>query len=161
MLLLLLLLLLANIYRKQINLFVKFANFLTTLGIDAVNRLIIWGDLNLPGNYPNTIDDELSELLLSTSFAQFADAPTHYDMHHDKWSLPDLVISSSVFFLTSPITVNSSHEISDHSLLLANLSTRRQKKPPRRSYQYRNLRHWSCLISTTNFGIFSIHWPQS
>ena len=29
--------------------------------------------------------------------------------------------------------------ISDHSLLLANLSTRRQK-PPRRSYQYRNLK---------------------
>ena len=37
------------------------------------------------------------------------------------------------FYLTS------SHEISDHSFLLANLSTRRQK-PPRRSYQYRNLK---------------------
>ena len=94
---------------------------------------------NLPGNSPNTIGDELSELLHSTSFVHFVDAPTRYDVHHDKWSLLDLVISSSASFLTSPVSVNSSHEISDHSLLLANLSTRRQK-PPRRSYQYRNLK---------------------
>ena len=51
----------------------------------------------------------------------------------------DLVISSSASFLTSPISVTSSHEISDHSLLVANLSTKRQK-PPRRSYQYRNIK---------------------
>ena len=90
-------------------------------------------------NSPDTIDDELTELLHSTSFAQFVDAPTRYDTHHDKWSLLDLVISSSTSFQTSPISVTSSHEISDHSRLLANLSTRRQK-PPRRSYQYRNLK---------------------
>ena len=107
-------------------------NLETTLGIDAVNRFIICGNFNLPGNSPDTIDDELTELLHSTSFAQFVDAPTRYDTHHDKWSLLDLVISSSTSFLTSPISVTSSHEISDHSLLLANLSTRRQK-PPRRS----------------------------
>ena len=65
---------------------------LTTLGIDAVNRLIICGDFNLPGNSPDTIDDELTELLHSTSFAQFVDAPTRYDTHHDKWSL--LILSS-------------------------------------------------------------------
>ena len=134
---------LANIYRppsaSKSTFLVEFANLLTTLGIDAVNRLIICGDFNLPGNSPNTIDDELTKLLHSTSFAQFVDAPTRYDTHHDKWSLLDLVISSSTSFLTSPISVTSSHEISDHSLLLANLSTRRQK-PPRRSYQYRNLK---------------------
>jgi hypothetical protein len=135
---------LANIYRppsasKQTFL-VEFANLLTTLGMDAVNRLIICGDFNLPGNSPNTIDDELSELLHSTSFAQFVDVPTRYDTHHDKWSLLDLVISSSsASFLTSPVSVTSSHEISDHSLLVANLSTKRQK-PPRRSYQYRNIK---------------------
>ena len=115
----------------------------STLGINAVSnlcsifgsnkrinikktRLIICGDFNLPGNSPDIIDDELTELLHSTSFAQFVDAPTRYDTHHDKWSLLDLVISSSTSFLTSPIFVTSSHEISDHSLLLANLSTRRQ-----------------------------------
>ena len=134
---------LANIYRppsaSKSTFLVEFANLLTTLGIDAVNRLIICGDFNLPGNSSNTIDDELSELLHSTSFVQFVDAPTRYDTHHDKWSLLDLVISSSASILTSPVSVTSSHEISDHSLLLANLSTRRQK-PPRRSYQYRNLK---------------------
>ena len=134
---------LANIYRppsaSKSTFLAEFANLLTTLGIDTVNRLIICGDFNLPGNSPDTIDDELTELLHSTSFAQFVDAPTRYDTHHDKWSLLDLVISSSTSFLTSPISVTSSYEISDHSLLLANLSTKRQK-PPRRSYQYRNLK---------------------
>ena len=93
---------LANIHRppsaSKSTFLVKFANFLTTLGIDAVNRLIICGDFNLPGNSPDTIDDELTELLHSTSFAQFVDAPTRYDTHHDKWSLLDLVISSSTSF---------------------------------------------------------------
>ena len=72
---------LANIYRppsaSKSTFLVEFANLLTTLGIDSVNRLIICGDFNLPGNSPNTIDDELSELLHSTSFAQFVDAPTN------------------------------------------------------------------------------------
>ena len=131
---------LANIYRppsaSKSTVLVEFANLLT---IDAVNRLIICGDFNFSGNSPDTIDDELTELLHSTSFAQFVDAPTRYYTHHDKWTLLDLVISSSTSFLTSPISVTSSQEISDHSLLLANLSTRRQK-PPSRSYHYRNLK---------------------
>ena len=55
---------LANIYlppfASRSTFLVEFANLVTTLGIDAVNRLIICGDFNLPGiwrNSPNTIDD--------------------------------------------------------------------------------------------------------
>ena len=71
-----------------------------------------------------------------------SDAPTRYDMHHDK-----MVLAQSCYLIISIFSdltnfchgVTSSHEISDHSLLLTNLSTRCQKHS-RRSYQYRNLK---------------------
>ena len=58
--------------------FEEFGSLLATLGIDTVDRLIICGDLNLPGTSPDKIDDDLAELVHSTSFAQLVNSPTQY-----------------------------------------------------------------------------------
>ena len=78
---------------------------LTILGTDAVDRLIVCGDLNLPGTFPDTIDNRLAELLHSTSFTQFVKSPTRHDSNHDRSSLLDLVITPSSSTFTSHITI--------------------------------------------------------
>ena len=135
---------LVNIYRPPSSsksvFFEEFGTLLTTLGIDVVNRLLICGDLNLPGVTPDTHDDELLRLLHSTSFTQLVNSPTRYDTHHDKFSLLDLIITPSSSKLVSSTLVVPSHEISDHCLVLAKLNTVRPK-PPQRTYQYRDIKN--------------------
>ena len=134
---------LANIYRPPSSskplFFEEFGLLLTNLGTDAVDRLIICGDFNLPGISPDTIDSGLAELLESTSFIQFVNSPTRHDSRHLKSSLLDLIITSSSSNLVSTTSVVSSHEISDHDLTLTNLNTKRLKSP-QRTYQYRNIK---------------------
>ena len=135
---------LVNIYRPPSSskslFFEEFGTLLTTLGIDVVNRLLICGDFNLPGITPDTHDDELLRLLHSTSFTQLVNSPTRYDTHHDKFSLLDLIIAPSSSKLVSSTSVVTSHEISDHCLVLAKLNTVRPK-PPQRTYQYRDIKN--------------------
>ena len=135
---------LVNIYRPPSSskslFFEEFGTLLTTLGMDVVNRLLICGDFNLPGITPDTHDDELLRLLHSTSFTQLVNSPTRYDTHHDKFSLLDLIIAPSSSKLVSSTSVETSHEISDHCLVLAKLNTVRPK-PPQRTYQYRDIKN--------------------
>ena len=42
--------------------FDEFSLFLTNLGMDAVDRLMICGDFNLPGTSPDTIDNGSGEM---------------------------------------------------------------------------------------------------
>ena len=132
---------LANIYRPPSSskplFFEEFGSLLTNLGTDAVDRLLICGDFNLPGTSPDKIDSGLAELFESTSFTQFVNSPTRHDSHHLTSSLLDLIITPSN--LVSATSVVSSHEISDHDLMLANLNTKRLKSP-QRTNQYRNIR---------------------
>ena len=100
---------------------------------------MICGDFNLPGTSPDTIDNELAELLHSTSFSQFVQSPTRHDSHHDRSSLLDLIITPSSSKLVIDASVVSSHEISDHDLTLTNLNTKRYKSP-QRTYHYRNIK---------------------
>ena len=134
---------LANIYRPPSSskplFFEEFGLLLTNLGTDAVDRLLICGDFNLPGTSPDKIDSGLAELLESTSFTQFVNSPTRHDSHHLTSSLLDLIITPSPSNLVSATSVVSSHEISDHDLTLANLNTKRLKSP-QRTYQYRNIK---------------------
>ena len=134
---------LANIYRPPSSskplFFEEFGLLLTNLGTDAVDRLLICGDFNLPGTSPDKIDSGLAELLESTSFTQFVNSPTRHDSHHLTSSLLDLIITPSPSNLVSATSVVSSHEISDHDLALANLNTKRLKSP-QRTYQYRNIK---------------------
>ena len=132
---------LANIYRppsSSKSVFLdEFGLLLPNLGTDAVDRLMICGDFNLPGTSPDTIDNGLAELLHSTSFSQFVKSPTRHDSHHDRSSLLDLIITPSSSKLVTVTSVVSSHEISDHDL--TNLNTKRYKSP-QRTYHYRNIK---------------------
>ena len=134
---------LVNIYRPPSSsksmFFEEFGSLLATLGTDTVDRLIICGDLNLPGISPEEIDDDLAELLQSTSLTQLVNSPTRHDSHHIRSSLLDLIITSLTSKLISTTSVVSSHEISDHDLTLANISTKRYKSP-QRTYQYRDIK---------------------
>ena len=134
---------LANIYRppsSSKSVFLdEFGLLLTNLGTDAVDRLMICGDFNLPGTSPDMIDNGLAELLHSTSFSQFVKSPTRHDSHHDRSSLLDLIITPSSSKLVTVTSVVSSHEISDHDLTLTNLNTKRYKSP-QRTYHYRNIK---------------------
>ena len=118
---------LVNIYRPPPSsksvFFEEFGILLTTLGVDVVNRLLICGDFNLPGVTPDTHDDELLRLLHSTSFTQLVNSTTKYNTYHDKFSLLDLIITPSSSKLVSSTLVETSHEISDHCLVLAKLNT--------------------------------------
>ena len=122
---------LANIYRPPSSsksvFFDEFGLLLTNLGSDAVDRLMICGDFNLPGTSPDTIDNGLAELFHSTSFSQFVKSSTRHDSHHNRSSLLDHIITPSLSKLVTVTSVVSSHEISDHDLTLTNLKTRRYK----------------------------------
>ena len=137
---------LANIYRppsSSKSIFLEeFGSLLVTLGTDAADRLMICGDFNLPSISLNKIDDDLADLLNSTSFTQHIDAPTRHGSNHTRSSLLDLIITPSTSKFVSTTSVVSSHEISDHDLALANLTTKRYNPPPPpRSYQYRDIKN--------------------
>ena len=135
---------LANIYRppsSSKSIFLEeFGSLLATLGTDAANRLMISGDFNLPGTSSNETDDDLADLLNSTGFTQHIRSPTRHDSNHTKSSLLDLIITPSTSTFISTTSVVSSHEISDHDLALANLTTKRYKSP-QRTYQYRDIKN--------------------
>ena len=135
---------LANIYRppssSKLVFLEEFGSLLATLGTDAADRLMICGDFNLPGMSPDKIDDDLADLLNSTCFTQHVNASTRHDSHYTKSSLLDLIITPSTSKFVSTTSVVSSHEISDHDIALANLTTKRFK-PPQRSYQYRDIKN--------------------
>ena len=122
----------------------EFSSLLATLGTDAADRLMICGDFNLPGMSPDKIDDDLADLLNSTGFTQHVNASTRHDSHYTKSSLLDLIITPSTSKFVSTTSVVSSHEISDHDIALANLTTKRfnpPPPPPQRSYQYRDIKN--------------------
>ena len=134
---------LANIYRPLSSskslFYEEFGLLLTNLGTDAVDRLIICGDFNLPGTSPDMIDNGVAELLNSTSFTQLVKSPTRHDSRHNRVSLLDLIITPSSSRLVTGTSVVSYHEISDHDPTLANLNTKRFKSP-QRTYHYRNIK---------------------
>ena len=135
---------LANIYRppsSSKSIFLEeFGSLLATLGTDAADHLMISGDFNLPGTSSSEIDDDLADLLNSTGFTQHISSPTRHDSNHTKSSLLDLIITPSTSTFISTTSVVSSHEISDHDLALANLTTKRYKSP-QRTYQYRDIKN--------------------
>ena len=107
----------------------EFGSLLATLGTDAADRLMICGDFNLPGMSPDKIDDDLADLINSTCFTQHVNASTRHDSHYTKSSLLDLIITPSTSKFVSTTSVVGSHEISDHDIALANLTTKRFKPP--------------------------------
>ena len=117
---------------------------------------MICGDFNLPGMSPDKIDDDLADLLNSTCFTQHVNASTRHDSHYTKSSLLDLIITPSTSKFVSTTSVVSSHEISDHDIALANLTTKRfnPPPPPQRSYQYRDIKNIDLDLFQTKYFVF-------
>ena len=104
---------LANIYRppsSSKSIFLEeFGSLLATLGTNAADRLMISGDFNLPGTSPNTIDDDLADLLNSTGSTQLDTIQTTQDplystsssLHPPQNLFLQLLLSVPMKFLTT------------------------------------------------------------
>lgn len=133
----------ANIYRapdkSKVAFLDEFADLLTVLGAGIGERLLICGDFNMPGDDPGTIDGRLSTLLDTHGYQQHVSEATRRASNN----LLDLVITpvtmSPSWPLVSGVAVHSSHELSDHDLVVGNLSVWRHKPAPI-NYSYRNIR---------------------
>ena len=128
-----------NVYRppgnSKVTFLEEFGELLAEIGLGIGERLVICGDFNMPGVDQNSIDDGLRSLLDVHGFTQHVDEPTRNQ------SLLDLVITpaESSHPLISNIAVRSSHHLSDHCLVVCDLSVRRFKAPAV-SYSFRNIR---------------------
>jgi Reverse transcriptase (RNA-dependent DNA polymerase)/Endonuclease-reverse transcriptase len=133
----------ANIYRppdsSKMTFLEEFADMLTTIGLGMNERLVVCGDFNmpaLPGDGDGCIDGRLSTLLNEHGYQQHVTGPTRGG------NLLDLLItsSSSAHPLVSNVAIRSSHGLSDHDVVVCDLSVRRYK-PAAISYSYRNIRN--------------------
>lgn len=135
----------ANIYRppssSKADFINEFAELLTSVGLGQNERLVICGDFNMPGADENSIDDQLSSLLNTHGYNQHVTSPTRHDASRRCSNLLDLVITvkSTQLPLVSNVQVVSSHGLSDHDVVIFELSVRRFKAPAVR-YSYRNIK---------------------
>ena len=137
----------ANIYRSpsQINpksIFVsELEDFISTVGVEAGDRLVLCGDFNMPGTRSTAIDPDLSALFDVHTLRQHVNAPTRRDNRtgRDRENILDLIVTTSTSTTVTDVKVESSFHLSDHSLVKCKLSVERVKLPPT-SYQYRDIK---------------------
>lgn len=100
-----------------------FFNELTDLILEISNNfvstILICGDLNCPGVLPDTPAHQLSEALDSINFTQYINQPTRLN------NLLDIFATDSASFINS-VSVLDSGNISDHSLIKAQLQASKQ-----------------------------------
>jgi len=138
----------ANIYRppglSKCAFLDEFADLLASLGSGLGERLVICGDLNMPGSDAVNIDERLASLLDIHGYQQHVTQSTRHDPRQPSLrrdNLLDLVITSTALVspLVSDVEVLDSHEASDHDLVVSNLSVLRHKPPPIH-YIYRDIK---------------------
>ena len=127
-----------NVYRPPSNSKVafleEFGDLLVQIGLGTGERLVICGDFIMLGVDQNSIDDGLRSLLDLHGFTQHVDEPA------GNQSLLDLIITpaESLHPLISNIAVRSSHLLSDHRLVVCDLSEHRFKASAV-SYSFRRI----------------------
>lgn len=135
----------ANVYRppdRSKAIFLEeFEDLLMLIGPGIGERLLVCGDFNMPGEDSATIDARLFALLEVHGYQQHVTQPTRHGPGKDNDSLLDLLITptSAPRSLLSNVAVCSSHDLSDHDLVVGDLSAWRHK-PAAVSYEYRNIR---------------------
>lgn len=134
-----------NIYRPPSSLksafMDEFAELLASIGLGLNEKLVICGDFNLPGADSVSIDSQLMVLLDVLGYEQHVTEPTRHNSTGTVANLLDLIITTaSKTPLVSAVGVHSSYGLSDHSMVVCELSVRRQKLSPVR-YSYRNIRN--------------------
>ena len=112
----------ANIYRppssSKPKFFDEFADLLTMIGQGGNERFIIRGDFNLPGDEAASIDERFVSLLDIHGYQQHVTEPTRGR------NLLDLLITPTTSSqpLISNVAVLNTHQLSDHELVVCNLS---------------------------------------
>jgi len=120
----------------------EFADLLASLGSGTGERLVICGDLNMPGSDAVNIDERLTSLLDIHGYQQHVTQSTRHDPRQlllQRDNLLDLVITSTPLAspLVSDVEVFDIHGASDHDVVVTNLSVMRHKLPPTH-YTYRD-----------------------
>ena len=117
----------ANIYRppglSKSAFLDEFSDLLASLGSSTGERLIICGDLNMPGSDAVNIDERLTSLLDIHGYQQHVTQSTRHDPRQlplPRDNLLDLVITSTALAspLVSDVEVFDSHGASDHDLVV-------------------------------------------
>ena len=138
--------LVANVYRpprcSKTTFLDEFAEMLTLIERGFSEKLIICGDFSLPGLNSISIDDRLSTLLDTHGYQQHVSEPTRCNNLLDLLITP---ISSEMQTLVSNVTVVSSNDLSDHNLVIGDLSIRRIKQAAtQHSLHYDSLHYFAC-----------------
>jgi len=113
---------LLNIYRPPTTtpsqqFFTELTDLLLEAQLQSSHPVILCGDLNCPGDSSTTIDDHLSQVFSDLGFIQHIQSPTRGS------NLLDIITSCSFDSIISSASVQPSHEISDHNLITAILSS--------------------------------------
>ena len=138
----------ANIYRppssSKVVFLEEFADFLARHMPGIGERFLICGDFNMPGAAApaSCVDDRLSSVLDVHGYTQHVTEPTRGDNILDLFITPSHLSES----LVNGVSVESSHHLSDHNLVISVLNLVRCK-PAAVSYSYRNIR----AIDTAEF----------
>ena len=121
----------ANIYRRpsssKTTFFDEFTDLLSALCLQAGDRLLICGDLNLPGRIGGELDDDFADLLDQLGLVQHVQVTTHFDAAINRSNILDLVITSETSHLVSTASVVTSHHLSDYSLVICDIRLKRIK----------------------------------
>ena len=120
----------------------EFADLLTSIGLCHNERLLICGDLNMPGEDANTVDVRLIALLDEQGYKQHISVPTRRDPRTHRENILDVLITpqSTDKSIVSNINVCNSHGMSDHALITCNLNVKRHKEQAV-AYTYRDIKN--------------------
>ena len=101
----------ATVYRppstSKSTFLVEFADLLTSLSLQSGDRLLVCGDLNMPGCNPGNIEDDLLELLDQLSMTQYVGDTTHYLTACNRGNILDLIITHTTSNLISSVLVST------------------------------------------------------
>ena len=116
----------------------EFAELLTwNIEHGTSEKLIIWGDFNMPGVSINSMNDRLSTLLDVHGYQQHVTEPTR---GHNQLDLVMTPTTSSPQPFMSSFEIVSSHDLSNHNLVVGDPSMQRYEQTAI-SYVYRNLKN--------------------
>ena len=108
----------SNIYRSLSNSIAEFltvlAEFLTTVRIEAGDRLVLCGNFNMSCLDSKSIDVDLSALLDMHSQCQYVNLPTNRDLctGKDRENILDLLVMMSTSTIVLDIKVENSFHLS-------------------------------------------------
>jgi hypothetical protein len=130
----------------------ELADLLSFVIIGPSEKLILCGDLNMPGADSTSVDIQLTTLLDVHGFVQHGTKPTR---HNNKTTSPNLLhlvitTASKVPPLVSNIGVHTPHDLSDHSIVVFDIVRKSLQHCVR--FRIGTLKTSTQLISKADYG---------